>query len=326
MGASTSKPQTANTHTPSMTGTPSSAAFGRLRFDSPGRSPLLQRRLAQRQQQHHHHHHDETTVIVPRVASSSQLKSSSTILSNEKSSLLTKPSVSASTFKEQLQSPPQQQQKNDDVVNDKRKLLLHEESSSSYSVISAPSPPTLLVWIGPALTCALCYALYNIFIKKGSSHISPILGGVILQLVAAMFGSALLLYLLLTTTAANNNNISSTTSDQYYYTEFSSNYTSDAGSDPSSSLLTWNAQGLMWAILAGMAVGAAEMISFFVSSLGVQAMQSIPIIVGGSVLMGTLLGWLWLGEQLTIIGWSGVCLISMGIALVGLDAPADAHH
>lgn len=35
-------------------------------------------------------------------------------------------------------------------------------------------------------------ALYNIFIKKGSAYIHPILGGVILQFVAAFLGAALL--------------------------------------------------------------------------------------------------------------------------------------
>jgi hypothetical protein len=53
------------------------------------------------------------------------------------------------------------------------------------------SPP-LAVWIGPALACALCYALYNIFIKKGSASINPILGGVILQFVAALLGCVLM--------------------------------------------------------------------------------------------------------------------------------------
>ena len=64
---------------------------------------------------------------------------------------------------------------------------------SSTSSILSPSkePPELLVWLIPALICALCYALYNIFIKKGSATIHPILGGVILQIVAAILGTAL---------------------------------------------------------------------------------------------------------------------------------------
>jgi hypothetical protein len=34
--------------------------------------------------------------------------------------------------------------------------------------------------------------------------------------------------------------------------------------------------------------------------LGVQAMQSIPIVIGGSVLLGTILGAVWLNEILTV--------------------------
>lgn len=102
------------------------------------------------------------------------------------------------------------------------------------------SPP-LQVWIVPALSCAMAYALYNIFIKKGSSHINPVLGGVILQLVAALLGIALITFLIV----------------------------KEGGSE----VIVYDAEGLQWAVLAGVAVGAAEITSFFVSSLGVQAMQ-----------------------------------------------------
>jgi drug/metabolite transporter (DMT)-like permease len=65
------------------------------------------------------------------------------------------------------------------------------------------------------------------------------------------------------------------------------------------------------------------MISFCVSGMGVQAMQSIPVIIGGSVLFGTVLGFLALGETLTVRGWSGVLMISIGISLVGMDDAGD---
>ena len=72
-------------------------------------------------------------------------------------------------------------------------LVLRQLSTIESTVSSiAITPPPVFVWIGPALICALCYALYNIFIKKGSATIHPVLGGVILQLVAAVLGSFLL--------------------------------------------------------------------------------------------------------------------------------------
>lgn len=52
--------------------------------------------------------------------------------------------------------------------------------------------PPLSLWIGPALFCALAYALYNICIKKGSASINPIVGAVVLQFVAAIYGSCIL--------------------------------------------------------------------------------------------------------------------------------------
>ena len=53
--------------------------------------------------------------------------------------------------------------------------------------------------------------------------------------------------------------------------------------------------------------------------------KSIPAIIGASVVIGTLLGAVWLGEQLTIQGWVGVAFIALGIALVGIDPGASLH-
>jgi transporter family protein len=158
---------------------------------------------------------------------------------------------------------------------------------SNAGSISNISPP-LLLWIGPALVCAFAYALYNIFIKKGSSSIHPVLGGVILQFVAAILGSILLTVLVINM---------------------------DGGVQD----LPYDREGIQWAVCAGIAVGSAEILSFIVSGMGVQAMQSIPIIIGGSVLFGTVMGATVLQEMLTYRGWLGVGLIAAGISLVGID-------
>jgi len=151
--------------------------------------------------------------------------------------------------------------------------------------------PALSVWIGPALACALSYALYNLFIKKASASMDPILGGVLLQIVAAALGAALLAVQRVRTTTA----------------------------------LEVSKLGVRWAIAAGAAVGAAEILSFIISGLGVPASKSIPAIIGGSVVIGTLLGAVWLGEKLTTRGWFGIALIAIGIALVGIDPGASLH-
>lgn len=68
---------------------------------------------------------------------------------------------------------------------------ISSSSSTSLSLPSSRESPPLIQWLIPALICAFAYSLYNIFIKKGSAFIHPILGGVILQFVAAMVGSIL---------------------------------------------------------------------------------------------------------------------------------------
>jgi transporter family protein len=242
-----------------------SAAFGRLRIDSPratpgsGRMSMRQRKSLRMQD----HHGGVTTGGLSSSGSMQRLPVAET------SPLLVQPPVVGSTTSGRI-------------------LEGKAESLESFEMVG--SPP-LAVWIVPALCCAMAYALYNIFIKKGSYHINPVLGGVILQLVAALLGTCLLSALILR-----------------------------EGADE---VLIYNAEGIQWAVLAGISVGLAEIISFFVSSLGVQAMQSIPIIIGGSVMFGTVLGAVALHEELSSRGWIGVLLISIGISLVGMDETGD---
>jgi transporter family protein len=148
--------------------------------------------------------------------------------------------------------------------------------------------PPLYIWIWPALLCAMAYAMYNINIKRGSASINPLLGGVVLQLVAAILGSLLLLVLII--------------------------------KDRGTSSLHFDAMGLFWAMCAGLSVGTAEILSFCVSGMGVQATQSIPIIIGGSVGFGAVIGVSpILGESLLYQGWSGVVLLIAGIGFVATD-------
>lgn len=147
-------------------------------------------------------------------------------------------------------------------------------------------PPPLTKWIWVALACAGCYALYNISIKKGSSSINPIMGGVILQFVAALLGTLLLSIMILR----------------------------GMGSE-----IHYDKKGLLWSVGAGLWVGTAEMVSFVVSGMGVPATQFIPIIIGGSVMFGSVLGVITLGETVMLHGWSGVIMLCIGIAMVATD-------
>ena len=72
--------------------------------------------------------------------------------------------------------------------------------------------------------------------------------------------------------------------------------------------------GLFWACMAGVAVGTAEMLSFVVSGMGVNSTQSIPVIIGGSVLVGAVLG-----ITMMLPGLLGIALLTIGIGLVATD-------
>ena len=167
-----------------------------------------------------------------------------------------------------------------------------EDSSSLFST-SMNSPP-LIVWIFPALGCAFAYATYNICIKKGSDGMNPILGGVILQFVAALFGAVLLSTIVLK-------------------------------SDGGFGTLEHTADGVFWSVFAGLSVGLAEMISFFVMGIGVPAIQAIPIVIGGSVFFGSILGYFALHETMSTQGIIGTLLLILGITLVSTDPAASKN-
>lgn len=117
----------------------------------------------------------------------------------------------------------------------------------------------------------------------------PILGGVLLQFVAAWIGTVLWMTQKFLIKGVTTPGMSITQS------------------------------GILWSVAAGVAVGAAEILSFVVSGKGVPATQSIPIIIGGSIVVGTILGTIWLQEKMTRTGWLGVVLIAIGITLVGME-------
>ncbi|HEX2998628.1 MAG TPA: hypothetical protein VHR86_00035, partial [Armatimonadota bacterium] len=68
---------------------------------------------------------------------------------------------------------------------------------------------------------------------------------------------------------------------------------------------------------AGVFVGLAEILAFTVFAKGVPASTGIPIIIGGTVVAGVLLGLVFLGETLRPVDWLAVLLIVAGTAILG---------
>ena len=136
-------------------------------------------------------------------------------------------------------------------------------------------------WLLLALLTALCLAGYNFFIKLAADHISAAAGAVILQLVAAALGSAWLLVRHL-----------------------------------QGHPLDISRKGAGLALLAGLGVGLAEILTFVVFSRGLPSSVGTPVIVGGSVLLTALLGLVVLRETLSWSQALGLVSIVVGIALL----------
>ena len=177
---------------------------------------------------------------------------------------------------------------------------------ATTTTTTPPSPPPFGRWIGSALSSAFLMAVYSLCIKVSSATIHPFLGGFVLQFVATLLGGASLLVASMMQSSS------------------SSSSSSISGNISSKTVLisSYDRQGLLWSVAAGLAVGAAELLSFHVSGMGVQASQSVPVMIGGSVAIGSVLGALLLQERMTVRGWVGVLLVVAGIACVATDPGA----
>jgi len=129
---------------------------------------------------------------------------------------------------------------------------------------------------------ALMFGIYNVFIKLSADHIQAVLGAVVLQLVAALIGLAMLSYLYL------------------------------------GNVTTFNvtARGLWLSVLAGVAIGVVEIVSFLIYARGMAVAVGNPLIVGGSLMVTTAVGVWLLREQLSLLQLSSVGLIMAGITLL----------
>lgn len=136
-------------------------------------------------------------------------------------------------------------------------------------------------WIALAILTAFFYGVYNFFIKVASGSIHQIVGAVFLQLGAAIVGASVLLFLKLNHTP-----------------------------------LLLSGRGVFYSIVAGVFVGLAEITSFMVFSKGVPASSGIPVIVGGSIIFGALLGMIFLKEVLTPLHYLAIVLVIVGVVLL----------
>lgn len=136
-------------------------------------------------------------------------------------------------------------------------------------------------WIALAILTAFFYGVYNFFIKVASGSIHQIVGAVILQVVAALVGAGVLIFLKFTDTP-----------------------------------LLISSKGVWYAAFAGLFVGLAEITSFMVFAKGVPASSGIPVIIGGSIIFGAVLGMIFLKEALSPMHYLAIALVVIGVVLL----------
>lgn len=133
---------------------------------------------------------------------------------------------------------------------------------------------------------ALMFGLYNVFIKLSADHIQAVLGAVVLQFVAAFVGLGLLFYM----KNAGTLQISATP------------------------------RGVWLAVLAGVAIGLVEILTFIIYGRGVPVAVGNPLIIGGSLLVTTGIGVVVLREALSPLQIFAVLLVAVGIGLLAWEA------
>lgn len=133
---------------------------------------------------------------------------------------------------------------------------------------------------------AVMFGLYNVFIKLSADYIQAILGAVVLQFVAAFLGLGLLLYM----KYANGLQITATP------------------------------RGVTLAVLAGVAIGLVEILTFIIYGRGVPVAVGNPLIIGGSLVVTTGIGILILREAVNPLQLVAILMVAGGIGLLAWEA------
>ncbi|MFN8232930.1 MAG: hypothetical protein U0V56_05500 [Actinomycetota bacterium] len=79
-------------------------------------------------------------------------------------------------------------------------------------------------------------------------------------------------------------------------------------------------EGLLFSVLAGVAVGVFSILLVTVFARGGELSFAIPTIYGGAIAITAVVGWLAFGEHFSWLRLAGVCGIVIGIGLLALPA------
>ena len=138
-------------------------------------------------------------------------------------------------------------------------------------------------WLVFALMAIAGFALYNFFVKQSSDKITAPVGVAIIG--GAMVAVALVAIL---------------------FMHFS-------GQE-----ITITSQGIKFALLAGLFTALAEMAYFLMFMRGTNLTIGLPLVVGGTVAGGAILGFVFLSEALPLVKLIGVLTTLAGIILLSV--------
>jgi len=132
-----------------------------------------------------------------------------------------------------------------------------------------------------ALLAGLLFAGYQFAIKLSANHIQELLGAVILQAVALLLG--IIAFFLFRETHLS---------------------------------IEMSSKGLQFAIIAGIFVGLAEIVSFYVFATNISPSVGITLIVGVNILAGVLLDYFWLKSDLSATQMVGIVFVLLGVIFI----------
>ena len=134
-----------------------------------------------------------------------------------------------------------------------------------------------------AMACALAFGVWNVLHSAASKHINGVLGAMIISAVAIIPAGIILL-------------------PGYMQNE----------------PVHWEPRGILFTVLTGLCAFAVDYFALKTFSDGVDVSLASPIIIGGAILISTLVGF-GLGEAPSVTKFLGVGLIVAGVMLIAPD-------
>lgn len=132
-----------------------------------------------------------------------------------------------------------------------------------------------------AMFAGILFACYQFSIKLSATHIQEMVGAVVLQAVALVVG--LFLFMIV---------------------------------KDSETAIVYTKEGIRFAVIAGIFVSLAEIVSFYAFAQTISPSVGITLIVGINILVGLCLDYFWFKSDLSSYQILGILLILIGVIMI----------